>query len=132
MTDIQEVQAYLSTTLARCSHSPQILRDYDSSILQELEIDQTRPLIYKELKRIRVALRDVAKVNLRELNSVFVVNDWTLSDLCRFNGNVAPAHLEALAILRRAKEEPIASSEGSIGDERYAPAGHYRPECLPD
>lgn len=68
LNDVQEVRISISfrcgITGAYTISAPQILRDYDSSILSELEVDQRRSLIFRELKKISKSLQAGAKVVL--------------------------------------------------------------------
>lgn len=73
MTDVQEV-GVVHIQLRRSTDAPlQILRDYDSTILQELELDQTRSLVYRELKKIGQSRKEAAKVALGKKSSFLSV-----------------------------------------------------------
>ncbi|KAF6749589.1 nucleoporin Nup186/Nup192/Nup205 [Ephemerocybe angulata] len=81
--DLAEILRQISDIGAELAHKDrlsltdvqEILRDYDSSILQELEVDQTRSLIYRELKRIRKSLIESAKVIL-DSNEMLLLLIW--------------------------------------------------------
>jgi nuclear pore complex protein Nup205 len=60
-SDVQEVCRLLSPTEVVSPTRTQILRDFDPMLLQALEPEQTRSLIYRELKRIALSLRNDAK-----------------------------------------------------------------------
>ena len=89
----------------------QILRDYDSTILQELELDQTRSLVYRELKKIGQSRKEAAKVALGKQSSFLSVFPLLTHVSPRFDGNATPAHLETPTILLRAEEHEHASSK---------------------
>jgi hypothetical protein len=129
MTDVQEV-GVVHIQLRRSTDAPlQILRDYDSTILQELELDQTRSLVYRELKKIGQSRKEAAKVALGKepSDNSCLCSPSQYSYMLRFDGNATPAHLETPTILLRAEEHEHASCK-IVDRERNETACHDRSE----